>query len=144
MTLSGTTYIATAIGFTPGQDEGTFGDATMSITTTNNAQVMSTGDINFQRAFVETSQNETVIVDNGKFQIDIPNLDTLPTDAYLLVMSTHAAPGPLPIGYKLASSTYNVSPSGALTQSEKLMILNFNFEDSLPGSSDPHILAISN
>jgi hypothetical protein len=142
MTISGTTYVANAIGFAPGMDIGNDGDDTMSITTTVGSQVVSTGPINFQRAFLETSQPETISVDDDKFILEIINTDTFSDDIYVLVMSTNAPPGLLPIGYRLASSTYNVRPSHSLTESEKLMTLNLRFEEPLPSGGDPHTLAI--
>jgi hypothetical protein len=143
MTISGTTYVATAIGFTPEMDIGSDGDDTMSITTTVGSEVKSTGLINFQRAFVQTSQTEMISVDEGDFLLEVINLNSFSHDIYALVMSTHTPPGPLPIGYRLASSTYNVRPSHSLTQSEKLMTLNLRFEEPLPGGADPHTLAIA-
>lgn len=143
MLLSDTIYIATAIGFAPGLDIGNDNDDTMEITTTVGSQVMSTGKIKFQRAFVETSTPETIIVDDSNFIVDMPNLNTLPiSEAYVLVMSTNAPPGSLPPGYNFASSTYNVSPSGALTESDKFMTLKLAYQEPLPNNSDPHTLAV--
>ncbi len=138
MTLSVTTHIATAIGFAPGQDIGSLGDATMSISTTTGSQMQSTGDINFQRAFVETSQQEMISIDNGAFVLEIPNTNSFSGDIYILAMSTNASPGAVPIGYSLAGSAYNVKPSGSLTQSEKIMTLLF----TLPSGTVSQTLAI--
>jgi len=143
MTLSGTTYLATAIGFAPGQDVGNDGDDMMSITTTVGSEVKSTGEINFQRAFVETSQPEIISVDDDDFILEILNVGTVPTDTYVLVMSTNTSPGPLPRGCRLVGSGYNVRPSHSLTESEKLMTLNLRFEEPLSSGSDPHTLAVA-
>jgi hypothetical protein len=143
MPISGTTHIATAIGFAPGLDVGGDGDDTLSITTTVGSGVVSTGPINFQRAFVEKAQiGQAVVVDSGAFVVDMPNSGTVPTDAYLMVMSTNAPPGPLPPGYRFSSSTYSLSPSGALPQSERFMTLKLSYDGTLPTGADPHTLAI--
>ncbi|MCB0154041.1 MAG: hypothetical protein KDF65_04525 [Anaerolineae bacterium] len=142
MTLSGTTYLATAIGFAPGEDVGSDGDDTMNITTTVGSQVVGTGEINFQRAFVETGQSETISVDNGAFELEFLNTNSFQSDTYVLVMSTNAPPGPLPFGYRLVGNSYNLRPSGSLTQSQKLMTLNMTYLEPLPGGSDPHSLTI--
>lgn len=142
MVLSGTTYLATATGFAPGQDVGNDGDDTMSITTTVGSQVVGTGEINFQRAFVEPTQPEMISIDGGTFLLEILNTGTVANDTYVLVMSTNAPPGPPPFGYRLAGQTYNIRPSGSLTQSQKLMTLNLGFMEPLPGGDDPHTLTI--
>lgn len=142
MTLSGTTYVATAIGFTPEMDIGNDGDDTMSITTTVGSQVRSTGPLNFQRAFVQTSQPEMISVDDDDFILEVLNLDSFASDIYVLAMSTNAPPGPLPIGYRLASRSYNLRASHSLTQSQKLMTLNLRYQEPLPGAADPHTLAV--
>lgn len=138
MTLSGTTYIANAIGFAPGTDV----EDTMNITTTVDNQVMGTGDINFERAFVQTSQPEMIPIDDGLFSVEMPNTGTFPSDAYVMVMSTNMPPGPLPIGYRFASNSYNVAASGSLSESEKIMTFKLRFEEPLPENSDPHTLAL--
>ena len=61
----------------------------------------------------------------------------------MLVMSTNAPPSELPPGYSFASRSYNLSSSGALTQTEKLMILDFCVPATLPRGADPHTLAIA-
>lgn len=142
MEISGTAYVATAIGFAPGQDVGSDGDDTMTITTTVGSEIVSSGAMNFQRAYVERSQPEMVSVDDGKFVLDIPNKDTFPNDVYVLVMSTNTAPRSLPIGYSFAGSTYNVRPSHSLTESDRLMTINLGFVEPLPGGSDPHTLSV--
>ena len=45
MAISGTSYLATAIGFAPQEDIGIEGDDTMSVTTTIGSDVLSTGPI---------------------------------------------------------------------------------------------------
>lgn len=142
MTLSGTTYLATAIGFAPGEDVGSDGDDTMSITTTVGSQVVGTGEINFERAFVETGQPETISVDNGDFVLEFLNTNSFQSNTYVLVMSTNAPPGPLPFGSHLVGNSYNLRPSGSLTASQKLMTLNLKYLEPLPGGSDPHSLTI--
>ncbi len=128
-------YLTTALGFTAGQDEG----GTMSLTTTLG---LATGDIELQRAFIQTSQAEMVTVDSGNFSIEMPNLGTVPIDAYLVVMSTNASPGPLPPGYNLVGKPYAMRPSGSLTQSEKFMTLKLYYYDPLPVGGDPHTLSV--
>ncbi len=144
MALSGTTYVATAIGFAPEMDIGDDGDDAMSITTTVGSQVMSTGDINFQRAYISaTVEGETLMVDGGDFELRMPHTHTLSfSKAYVLAMSTNVPPGPLSIGYRFASNTYNLRPSHSLTQSEKFMTLNLRFQEPLPGGADPRTLTI--
>ncbi len=83
-----------------------------------------------------------ISVNEGQFILEILNAGSVPTDTYVLVMSTNAVPGALPVGYQLAGKTYNVRPSGSLTESEKLMALNLSFQEPLPADRDPHTLAI--
>ncbi len=134
MTYSDTVqaYVTTATGFAQNLDQ----DGNMYITT-NLGQ--ATQKINFKRAFVQTSDPEKIPVDD--FTVDMPNPGTFPTDAYLLAMSTNTPPGSLPIGYNFVGSTYNMRPSGSLTQSEKFMTLTLGFQEPLPNGSDPHTLA---
>ena len=142
MTLSGTTYLATAIGFAPGQDVGSDGDDTMSISTTVGSNVVSTGALNFQRAFVEPTQPKTINVDGGDFKLSLLNANTVLSDTYLLVMGTNASPDSAPFGYSLVGQSYNLRPSGSLTQSQKPMLLNLGYQVPLPHSADPHNLSI--
>ena len=137
MTYSETiqTYFTQAVGFTPRQDD----DGEICITTTLG---LVSDNIAFQRAFIETSATETIKSDDGKFIVDLPNLNTLPNDAYLVVMSTNVPPGPLPFGYQFASETFAMRPSGGLTESDRFMTLTFNFQEPLPNNSDPHTLAV--
>lgn len=138
MTLSGTTYLANAVGFAPQADI----EDTMSITTTVGSEVMGTGEIEFLRAFVETTATEEINVDNGAFTLKFLNMNSLSTDAYVLVMSTNAPPADPPLGYQFAGKSYNIRPSGSLTQSQITMTLNLGFSEPLPNGSDPHILSI--
>jgi hypothetical protein len=142
MTLSGTTYLATAIGFAPGQDIGADGDDTMSLTTTVGSQVQSTGPVYFERAFVQTTQPEVISVDDNDLILEVLNLDSFASDIYVLAMSTNAPPGPLPLGYRPVGRSNNLRASHSLTQSQKLMTLNLRFEEPLPGGGDPHTLAV--
>ncbi len=139
MTLSGTTHIATAIGFTPGKD--TNGEDTMSITTTVGSEIVGTGDINFQRAFIEPDKTETIWADGGAFELRFFK-NSMPNNTYVLVMSTNQPPGALPLGYQLVGKTYNVRPSGSRIQSDKPMILNLSYAEPLPNNIDPHTLTI--
>ncbi|MCP4408262.1 MAG: hypothetical protein GY807_10975 [Gammaproteobacteria bacterium] len=137
MTLSGTTYLATAIGFAAGQD----GSGDMSISTTVGSQIMDTGPLKFVRALVEITKDKTISVDY--FTWRMPNTYTFSISrAYVLAMSTNALPGALPTGYSQASSPYNVTASGAVTQSDKIMTLDLAYQQPLPNNSDPHTLAV--
>ena len=144
LTFSTTTqlHIATAAGFAPGQDIGSDGDDTMSITTTVGSQVASTGAINFQRAFIEAAQSESISVDEGKFVLNILNAGSVATDTYLLAMATNAPPGSLPTGHILAGNSYNIRAAGSMTQSAKPMSLNLSYELPLPGGAAPQSLAV--
>ncbi len=128
-------YLTTALGFSAGQDEG----GTLSLTTTLG---LATENIELQRAFIQTSQPETVVVDSNRFIVEMPNLGTVPVDIYLVVMSTNASPGPLPAGYNLVGKPYAMRPSGSLTQSEKFMTLKLGYYEPLPTGSDAHTLAV--
>ncbi len=144
MTLSGTAHVATAIGFAPDQDVGSpLDNATMSLTTTVGSQIVDTGPINFMRALVQITREEPISIDNGKFNLTMPNTHTFSiSKTYVLAMSTHTPPGILPPGYSFAGAAYNVSASGSLTRSEKIMTLDLTFQEPLPGGSAPHTLAI--
>lgn len=138
MTYSSTNqiYLAAAPHFTANQDEG----GTLSITTTLG---LNSGTIQLERAFIQSNViTEEVSVDNDAFTITMPNLGTLPVDAYVAVMSTLALPGPLPPGYHLISPSYNMRASGSLTQSDKLMTLELHYTEPLPQNYDPHTLAV--
>jgi hypothetical protein len=143
MTISGTSHLATAIGFTPEQDIGIEGDDAMSVTTTISNTDVGTGPINFERAYIQPTAPEEISVDDGAFKVHMPNLGSVPDNTYLVVMSTNAPPTELPPGHTFASKSYDLSPSGALTQTDKLMSLDFRVPTAMPGGSDPHTLAIA-
>ncbi|MCG8351754.1 MAG: hypothetical protein MI924_28640 [Chloroflexales bacterium] len=142
MTYSDTaqTYFATAVGFTPGMDI----TGTVGLTTTLG---LETAEIQFQRAFVTPLTPQVDIAVEGQMggetlTVAMPNIGTVPADTYLVVMATNAPPGPLPSGYRFASSTYAINPSGSLTETERLMTLRFTYGQTLPAGVDPHTLAV--
>src|SRR6185436_10352886 len=83
MTLSGTDFVATAGGFPTGMDIDIDHDDTLNITTTVGTAVLSTdAPINFQRAFVQPAQPETIVVDGNGLVVDMP-IGTVAADMYL-------------------------------------------------------------
>jgi hypothetical protein len=141
MTLFGTDFRATAGGFVPMADIGTERDDTLNITTTVGSAVLSIDPINFQRAFVQPAQPETIVVDGNGLVVDIP-AGAVAADMYLLAMSTNMPPGDTPPGYALIGKTYSLSASGALTETNLLMTLKLGYQEPLPDGGDPHTLAI--
>ncbi|MEM7028158.1 MAG: hypothetical protein AAF629_01100 [Chloroflexota bacterium] len=141
MTLSDTTYLAVAMGFAAGEDVSG-DDDTISITTTVGSDIVSTGDIKFQRAFVQPSQTEMMSIDNGGFVLELLNTNSVSADTYVLAMSTNVQPGTLPDGHAWASKSYGLRAAGSLTQSQKFMTLNLRFNEPLLNNRDPHTLAI--
>lgn len=129
------TYYATAVGFTAGVDAS----STVNVTSTLG---LKSGDVQVQRVFITPSETESVSVNGGAFGVEMPNIGSVAADTYLAVLSTNAPPGSLPSGYRFASSTYALNPSGALTQTEKLMTLVFNYTNTLPTGVHPHTLAV--
>jgi hypothetical protein len=141
MTISGTDFVATAGGFPAGVDIGTDLDDTLNITTTVGLPEFHIDPINFQRAFVQPSQLETIVVDSNGLVVDMP-IGTVAADMYLLAMSTNVPPGDTPPGYTLIGKTYTLSPSGGLTETNQLMTLKLGYQEPLPDGGDPHTLAI--
>lgn len=145
MDLSKTTYIATALGFAPQTDIGRDGDDTMEITTMIAGQLVSTGDVDFQRPYVETGvAQELVVVDNTLFEVNILNRNTFSNNLYLLIMSSNSPPiDPLPTGYQFVSEAYLLNASGDITRSERYMTLYLGFIPPLPQQLDPHTLSMA-
>jgi hypothetical protein len=59
-----------------------------------------------------------------------------------MVLSTHTQPGGLAEGYHFASSAYRLSPSGALTETLRIMTISLRHTPNLPGAADPHTLSV--
>jgi len=136
MTFTTRIYCTPVYGFNPGEDV----QSTVRITTTLG---LDSGEVEFNRAFVETTSTELIIVDDGNFIVDMPNLGTFDTDVYVVVMPTNAPPpASLPAGYRLVGRTYGMRLSGALTESDRLMTLKLSYQSALPEHSDPHTLAV--
>lgn len=142
MVLSDTVFIATAGGFAPGKDIGDDGDNTLSITGTIGTNNVDSGDINFLRAFVQPATPETIVLDEGNFELKILNAQSVLADTYLVAMSTNAPPSAAPQGYQFIGQTYTIRPSGSLTASEKPMTLNLAYPQILPAGVDPQMLTI--
>jgi hypothetical protein len=66
---------------------------------------------------------------------------SLPADAYVVVMSTGTAPGPVALGHQLVGQPYSVRASGAAVTSTKPMQLRLFYTDAALGDVDPHTLS---
>jgi hypothetical protein len=142
MTYSDTvdTLVATAYGFTPGVGVV----SSMSITGTTGTQTFDTGDVEFNRAFVEAlaSEPQDLFSPDGKVQLTLLSNQTMPADTYVIIMSSHTPPAPPPLGHDFVSASYNVRAAGALPNSDKSMQLHLNFDSTPFCGSNPHTLAI--
>lgn len=137
MTYSNTTsaYVATAAGLDPAT--GVYGS--LSITTTLG---LDSGLVDFQRAYLPASTIQTVSSVDGNLELSLVTTDTLPSQAYVAIAPSYAPPGPLPVGYRLVGSVYNIHASGALVVSDRPMSLRLYYNDAFLAGADPHTVRI--
>lgn len=137
MTYSDTlqAYVAMATGFTP--QVGASGP--LNITTTLGLESAS---VQFNRAYVPASTTQTISSIDGNLQLSLVSEDTIPTDAYLVVVPSFVPPGPAPAGHRFIGSNYSVRASGALLTTDKPMSLRMAYSQATVAGADPHTLAI--
>jgi hypothetical protein len=84
-----------------------------------------------------------VYSDDGNLSAHLESGSLPGSEAYLVVMSPGALPGPLPAGLVLAGDPYAVTASGALTTLEKPAVLELRYDGALLNSiSTPEELRI--
>lgn len=125
--------------FTPGPStvEGTI----RLSTDLDNGETLDTGPILFRRFFVPTTGAAPIVSEDNNLEMTLSD-NSLPADAYALVMSTNAAPRPLPLGHQLVGQPYSVRASGAVVTSTKPMLLKLFYTDTTLGNVDPHTLSV--
>ena len=131
---STTSCIITLSGLTPNVDEhGAIGiTSTLGLDTT----------VDFYRAYVPASTSRTINSMDGNLQLTLVSTDTFPSEAYVVVVPSHAPPGPLPLGHHLVGSAYSVRASGAVVVAERPMSLRLYYDEVTLASADPHTLAV--
>jgi uncharacterized repeat protein (TIGR01451 family) len=135
------TAYETLIGgvFAPGPStvEGTIGLST----DLDDDETLDTGPVFYRRFFVPTTGAAPLVSDDNNLEMTLSD-NSLPADAYALVMSTNAIPGPLPPGHQTVGQPYSVRASGANPTSMNPMLLKLFYTDTTLGNIDPHTLSI--
>lgn len=103
---------------------------------------LDTGAVDFNRAYVPSSTIQSVNSTDGNLQLTLVSTDTFPSEAYVVVVPSYAAPGPPPLGHRLISSTYSVRASGAVLVADRPMSLRLYYSEETLAGADPHTLAI--
>lgn len=88
----------------------------------------------------------------GSSAVDLPSQDGVvnlhisahgvPTDTYLVIMSTQIPPGDPPAGHRLVGQPYSIRASGSFPQSLKPMVLRIGYEASWLNGVDPHSVGL--
>ena len=111
---------------------------TITITSTT-FPVMGTSP--YIRHYVPGASFEVIHSKDEKVSLHI-NTGSLPTDTYVLIMSTNVPPGDPPSGHRLIGQPYSIRASGALTQSLTPMLLQMDYDPGWLGDVDPHTLSV--
>ncbi len=128
-------YFTTATGFTPLGNE----EAPLSITTTLG---LDTGITQLERAYVPARTIQAINSVDSNLQLSVVTTDTLTFDTYVAVVPSFAPPGPAPAGHRLVGGVYSARASGALTESDKPMVLRLAYDQASLAGADPRALAI--
>jgi hypothetical protein len=150
-----TAYRGDIIGFAPG--EAVNHQLNLS-TTLASGGFTKTHDVEYKRVFIQNQvisgatvgtaedvslqQTTNITVDNSTFTLYIVNDNTFSEDVYLVAMSSPYPPGAPPVGHSFVSAPYNISRSGARSDSDKIMTLKVRFTEPIIDNQDPHTLAI--
>jgi hypothetical protein len=102
---------------------------------------LETPDVPFGRFFVPTTGAAPLVSNDRNLEMTLSD-NSLSADAYVLVMSGNASPGPVPLGHRLVGQPYSVKASGANVTSTKPMLLKLFYTDITLGQVDPHTLGI--
>ena len=113
-------------------------EGTINISTTVNP---SLGSSHYVRHYVP-----------GTYAVDLPSSDGwlnlhisaggVPTDTYVIIMTTNVPPGNPPPGHRLTGQSCAIQASGALTESLKPMTLRMSYETAWLAGADPHTLSL--
>jgi len=131
-------YVAVIPGFAPEHDiVGSIG-----ITSTTG---INTGNEQIHRMAIDVSQErQTIISENGQFELILHASETLPTDTYV-AMHAHQSgsiPKSLPDDVRLVGYAYSALVSGATHTSAKPMTLRLYYTQETLGGYDPETLVI--
>ena len=137
MTFSNTqqAYFTTATVFAPLSTD----QITMSITTTLG---LDTGITYIDRAYVQAKTTEDITSHDSRLQLSVITTDTLTSETYVAIAPSFAPPGPAPAGHRFVGNIYSARASGALTETNKPMLLHLAYDDAALAGADPHTLAI--
>jgi hypothetical protein len=129
-------YVTTAPGFSAGK----LASGPINITTTLG---LDSGAAEFSRPYIPSPPiAETISIFVQDLELSLVNTDTLDTEAYIVAVRSYAPPGPPPWGHRLVGSAYSVRASGALTATNRPMILHLDYYPTTLAGADPHTLAI--
>jgi hypothetical protein len=129
-------YVTTATGLTPGRNAS----APLNITTTLG---LDSGAAEFSRPYIPSPPiTKTMSIFVQGLELSLVSTDTLDTEAYIVAVRSYAPPGPPPWGHRLVGSAYSVRASGALTATNRPMILHLDYYPTTLAGADPHTLAI--
>ena len=99
------------------------------------------GPLDFIRYPIPISQTVDLLSANGLLKLHLePN--SLPTDAYGLVIPSTAPPGALPFNYTVVGLIYNVRASGAVVTTTQPGVLWMYYTPETLGNLDPNTLHI--
>jgi hypothetical protein len=117
-------------------------EGTVSVTISlSPTQTLESDPLSFRRFLVPTSDASPIVSPDNYLEMMIRE-HSLPADAYVIVMSTGIAPGPVALGHQLVGQPYSVRVSGTTITSTKPMLLKLFYTDTTLGSVDPHTLGI--
>lgn len=93
-------HYATVAGFSPGVNY----EGVLAITSTLG---LNTGDLSYRRAFIPQGEGIQLRSDDGAFEVEIVNPETLSSDNYLAITPSNAPPGaPLP-DHRIIGNVYS-------------------------------------
>ncbi len=107
----------------------------------DSGDTLDTGPIHFRRFFVPTTGAAPIVSGDNNLEMTLTD-DSLPVDAYALVMTANSVPGPMPLGHQLVGQPYSVRASGAIITSTRPMLLKLFYTDTTLGDLDPHTLSV--
>lgn len=138
-----------AMGYNSGDDEygHTFGGLFTAGTTLEGSISISTtvtgtlGISPYVRHYIPGTSPLALPSSDGWLSLHI-GTDSLPSNTYLVIMSTGAPPGDPPPGHRLIGESYSVRASGWISESLKAMTLHMSYTPAQLAGADPHRLSI--
>jgi hypothetical protein len=106
----------------------------------DDGSTLDTGPIPFRRFYVPITGADPVVSDDNLLEVTFSD-NSLPAAVYVVVMSTNAVPGPVPLGHQLVGMPYSVRASGATITTTKPMLLKLFYTDTTLRDVDPHTLS---